>query len=68
MLNTVMKNKHKRFTNISIFSEIIVACMCEHSLRKEIRTVVYLFLLYGQVFKMMKLKTKSKEGKTMVKD
>ena len=52
----------------SCFSEIMVACICEHDLRKEIKTIVYLSLVYGIGFKIMERLTKSKEDKIMIKD
>ena len=41
MLNTMIENEHKSFTNVSIFSEILVADhgLCDHDLRKEIKIV-----------------------------
>ena len=42
MLNTVVESKHKCFTNISIFSEIMIVDhrRCGHDLREEIRIMV----------------------------
>ena len=38
MLNTMIKNENKTFTNTAIFSEIIIPDqgICKHDLRKEI--------------------------------
>ena len=42
MLNTMMENKHKSFTDIFYFSEILVAYhgICNYDLKKEIETMV----------------------------
>ena len=42
MLNIMKENGRKSFTNVSVFSEIIVADhgICDHDIRKEIRIIV----------------------------
>ena len=46
MLNTVVESKPKCFTNISIFSEIMIVDhhRCGHDLREEIRIMVNFWL------------------------
>ena len=41
MLNVTMDNEQKNFTNLSIFSEILVAhrSIYHHNLRKEIKII-----------------------------
>ena len=42
MLDTVMENENKIFTNILIFSKIMIADhgLCDQNLRKEINIIV----------------------------
>lgn len=45
MLNAMMDNENKHFTNISIFSEIIVQeyGVCDHNLKKERKILLKTF-------------------------
>ena len=54
-LNTMMENEHKRFTNVSIFSEIkfVDHGICDHDLRKGIKIIVELWFFYVIGFNMM---------------
>ena len=74
MLNTMMENENKRFTNISIFfSKIMVTehSVCYHDLRKVIKLLVKPFWFSIIIFHMMmKLLAifQVKTGKTLIKE
>ena len=56
MLNAILENENKSYTNISIFSEIIVANgVCCHDLWEVIKILVKTFLFSIIVFNKMKL-------------
>ena len=72
MVNAIMENENKSFTNISFFSELMVAehCACHYNLRKTVKVLAKPFLFSTIVFNMMRFLAihQFKAGKTIIKE